>query len=77
MVELECPSCHGARLKEEVLSVYVGDKNIYEITCLSIRDLYKYLDNLELTEEQAQISELIVKEIEDRLTFLTNVGLDY
>ena len=77
MVELECPSCHGARLKEEVLSVYVGDKNIYEITCLSIRDLYKYLDNLELTEEQAQISELIVKEIKDRLTFLTNVGLDY
>ncbi len=77
MIELECPTCHGTRLKDEVLSVKVGKLNIYELTCLSIRDIYEYLDKLKLTVEQEQIANLLLKEIKNRLSFLINVGLDY
>lgn len=77
MIELECPTCHGARLKDEVLSVLVGDKNIYEATSLSIRDLYSFLDTLKLSKEKEQIASLLIKEIKDRLSFLIDVGLDY
>ena len=77
MIETECPVCHGARLKSDVLSVLINNKNIYEFTCMSISDLFKFLSNLKLTSEQKQISELLIKEILNRLEFLINVGLGY
>ncbi len=77
MTELECPVCHGSRLSRNILSVLVGGKNIYELTSMSIKDIYKFFKNLKLTKEQTQISELIIKEINSRLNFLINVGLEY
>ena len=77
MTELPCPTCHGARLDSSVLSVLVGGKNIYEVTQLSIKDLYHFLKNLKLSKEQKEISNLIIKEINSRLEFLINVGLEY
>ena len=77
MVELECPTCHGARLKEEVLCVKVGGINIFEMTNLSIKRLYEFFDKLKLTKEQEQISYLLIKSIKERLSFLINVGLEY
>ena len=77
MVELTCPTCKGTRLKDSLLSVLVGTKNINEATRLSIKELYDYLDDLKLTEEQEAISNLLIKEIKDRLSFLINVGLEY
>ncbi len=77
MIEQECSVCHGSRLKSDVLSVLINGKNIYEATCLSISDLYKFMSNLKLTSEQKQISDLLVKEIINRLEFLNNVGLGY
>jgi excinuclease ABC subunit A len=77
MMELECPTCHGSRLTSSVLSVLVGDKNIYQMTQLSIGDMYEYLTKLKLTKEQNEIANLILKEINSRLKFLINVGLDY
>ena len=77
MIEQECPLCHGTRLKEEILNVYINKKNIYDMTALSISDLYKFMNNLKLTKEQQTISELLVKEICNRLEFLNNVGLGY
>jgi len=77
MNEIECPSCHGARLMDSVLSVLVGKKNIYEVTQLSILDLKEFINHLKLSEEQKEISDIIIREINDRLNFLINVGLDY
>ena len=77
MVEQQCSMCHGARLRDDVLSVLVNGKNIYEATSLSISELYKFMSQLKLNEEQKQISELLVKEILNRLEFLNNVGLGY
>ncbi|MBQ3436285.1 MAG: excinuclease ABC subunit UvrA [Bacilli bacterium] len=77
MVELECETCHGARLNNDVLCIKVGDKNIHEVTEMSIKELIPFFDNLKLTEEQKEIAELILKEIKDRLAFLANVGLEY
>ena len=77
MTELECPTCHGARLANHVLCVYIGNKNIYEMTKLSIGDMYDFLNKLKLTREQEEIAELILKEIKSRLSFLINVGLAY
>jgi len=77
MVEHTCETCHGARLKNEVLQVYIGDKNIYELCCMSIKDSLNYLKNLKLDEEKRKIAELVLKEIINRLTFLSNVGLEY
>ena len=77
MTELPCSCCHGARLKDEVLSVKVGKLNIHEITNLSIRDLISFFDKLKLNKEQEEISHLIIKEIKERLNFLKNVGLEY
>ena len=77
MVELECPTCKGARLKEEVLSVKINNKNIYEVTEMSIKNLYDFMQNLKLSEEKKEISKMIVQEISNRLSFLINVGLDY
>lgn len=77
MTESICPSCKGARLNDSVLAVLVGKKNIYDITKLSIRDLYEFLATLKLSKEQKEISDLIIKEINSRLSFLINVGLEY
>ena len=77
MMELECPVCHGARLKESVLNVLINKKNIYEMTQMSIGELLDFIKNLKLNKEQQEISNLIIKEIINRLEFLKNVGLDY
>lgn len=77
MMELPCGTCGGARLKNSVLSVLVGKKNIFEVTNLSIKDLKKFLSNLRLNKEQREISSIILKEINSRLDFLINVGLEY
>ncbi len=77
MIEMECPVCHGKRLKDNILSVYINKKNIYDMTAMSIEELYNFMKSLKLTKEQAQISELLVKEICNRLEFLNNVGLGY
>ncbi|MCI8778461.1 MAG: excinuclease ABC subunit UvrA [Bacilli bacterium] len=77
MTELECPTCKGARLDSSVLSVLVGKKNIYELTKLSIRELHNFFKNLKLNKQQTEISELIIKEINSRLEFLINVGIEY
>ncbi len=77
MTDLECPTCHGARLSDDVLCVKINNKNIYEVCCMSIKDLYDFLSNLKLSKEKESISKLILKEILDRLSFLINVGLSY
>lgn len=77
MVETDCPVCHGTRLQDSVLSVYINKENIHTITCKSIGDLYEFFTNLKLSKEKLSISELILKEIKNRLEFLKNVGLSY
>ena len=77
MMELPCTTCGGARLNDSVLAVKVGKKNIYEMTKMSISELYEFIGSLKLNKEQEQIAELILKEIKDRLKFLINVGLSY
>jgi len=77
MIELPCDTCNGARLSESVLNIFVNKKNIYEVTCMSIKDLIEWFNNLKLTETELKISELIIKEIKNRLLFLKNVGLEY
>jgi excinuclease ABC subunit A len=77
MTELTCPTCNGARLSEKVLSVVIGGRNINQVTDLSIRDLHSFLKDVKLTKEQAEISKMVMQEIDSRLTFLINVGLDY
>lgn len=77
MIETICETCHGARLQENVLSVLVGEKNIYEVTCMSIKQLIPFFENIKLTESQKEISDLLIKEILARLNFLKNVGLEY
>ena len=77
MSNSHCHACNGARLKPEILSIKVGDKNINELTEMSIRKIKEYLNNLELNKTQAMIAELILKEIGQRLQFLIDVGLEY
>jgi len=72
-----CPKCKGARLNQEALAVLIGDKNIYEFTTLSIKEELDYLNSIEFSEKDKKISEQIVREIKNRLTFLVDVGLDY
>ncbi len=77
MVENTCPVCKGSRLMNTVLNVLVGNKNIWEVTNMSIKDLRVFFSNLKLNKTQAEISTLLIKEIESRLEFLDNVGLSY
>ncbi len=72
-----CPLCKGRRLKRESLAVTICDKNIYDITSLSIGDLYHFLQEMTLTSQQALIGERILKEIRARIGFLKDVGLEY
>ncbi|HIU77005.1 MAG TPA: excinuclease ABC subunit UvrA [Candidatus Pelethocola excrementipullorum] len=72
-----CPDCHGQRLKATSLGVTVGDKNIFEVTSMSIAKLTDFMTNLQLTEQQNLIGKQILKEIRARIRFLMDVGLDY
>ncbi|UAS71770.1 excinuclease ABC subunit UvrA [Staphylococcus pseudintermedius] len=77
MGEQVCETCHGQRLSREALSVYVAGKNVGEVVEQSIKEALTSYENIELTEQDAQIAHLILKEITSRLAFLNNVGLDY
>ena len=77
MTEAECPTCHGRKLKDTVLAVTVGGKNIIEVTDMSVIQAIDFFRKLELTEREKAISKLITKEIMDRLSFLQTVGLGY
>ena len=77
MTVRECPDCRGKRLKPEVLAVTVGGKNLAELSDMSIREAYAFIDKLGLTEKEQIIGRQIIKEIKARLGFLINVGLDY
>ena len=77
MIEQTCSHCHGARLSDDVLAVKINGKNIYEITCMSIKELLVFFDELKLSDEKMKIAELILNEIKSRLSFLNNVGLSY
>jgi len=72
-----CPVCKGQRLKKESLAVTVAGKNIFEMTDMSIRDLYNFIDQIQLNDFQLAIARHILKEIKTRLSFLVDVGLDY
>ena len=72
-----CPRCHGARLKDESLAVTVGGKNIKEVSDMSIGDARRFFHELKLTEREAFIAKQVLKEINSRLGFLVDVGLDY
>ena len=75
MGEVTCPHCNGDRLNEQALSVLVGTLNIQDLTKLSIKDILTYINNLNLTPNQQEISKLILKEISNRLTFLLDAWL--
>jgi excinuclease ABC subunit A len=77
MREISCEKCHGARLKPEVLAVTIGDKNISQICELSIADCATFLKQIKLNKREAQIAERVLKEVNARLGFLLDVGLDY
>jgi excinuclease ABC subunit A len=77
MREVPCPACGGARLRPEVLAVTVGERSIAEVCDLSIREAHAFLGGLELGEKEAQIAAEVLREIEARLGFLLDVGLDY
>ena len=72
-----CKTCKGQRLKKEALAVTVGEKNIAEVTALSIRNLQEFLENLKLTETQQLVGNQVLKEIRARVGFLVSVGLEY
>ena len=77
MSECDCDECKGARLKPEVLAVTVGNKNINQLTDMPINKIKEYLDNLKLSKKDAMIAETILKEMNKRLQFLMDVGLEY
>lgn len=77
MKECDCPECHGRRLRSEYLAVTVGSKNISEITDFSVKKSLEFFSRLELKEQEKLIGERIIKEIEERLSFLNSVGLGY
>ncbi|MEF9983307.1 MAG: excinuclease ABC subunit UvrA [Oscillospiraceae bacterium] len=77
MSSVPCPDCHGHRLKKESLSVLVGGKNISELTNMSIVEAFEFIESIEFTEKEKHISEQIIKEIKERLSFLKSVGLEY
>ena len=77
MSNSHCPTCNGARLKKEILSIKIGEKNINELTQMSIDKIKSFLENLQLNKTEALISDMILKEINQRLQFLIDVGLEY
>jgi len=77
MAEKSCPTCKGYRLKEEALAVHINDQHISSVTTYSVVEAIDFFENLELSEKEQQIAQLILKEITDRLEFLKSVGLNY
>ena len=77
MIDSTCPTCDGKRLNEYALTVLIDNKNIFDYTNMSIYNLINTLENINLTDQQREISRLVIKEILDRLKFLKNVGLEY
>ena len=77
MSSIECPDCHGARLKKEALAVTVGGLNIYEFCQLPVGEELRFINELQLTDREQMIAGQVLKEIKNRLGFLVNVGLDY
>ena len=77
MSMIECATCHGRRLKDEVLAVTVGGMSIHDVSCLSVKDAIAFFETLELNTTNTEIAEQILKEINARLNFLKNVGLEY
>jgi len=77
MNQVDCAECGGTRLKKEALAVTINDKNIFDVTNLSIKETAVFFENLSLTSQQEQIAHQILKEVRQRLQFLVNVGLDY
>ncbi len=77
MTESDCQTCHGARLKNTSLSVKIGEKNINELTSMSIYQIKDYINSLQLTKKEELIAEQIIKELNKRLQFLIDVGLEY
>ena len=77
MSNMHCDECNGARLKKEILCIKIGGKNINELTDMSIRHIQEFLRNIELTDSQKMIAEMILKEVDARLQFLIDVGLEY
>jgi excinuclease ABC subunit A len=77
MAQQKCPKCKGNRLKPETLAIFINDKHIGDVTKLSIAEAYDFFETLQLTEKQMNIARLILREIQERLGFLINVGLDY
>ena len=77
MSESDCPTCNGARLKKESLSVKIGSKNIKQLTDMSIVDIKNFISNLKLSAKDRMIAEQILKELDKRLQFLIDVGLEY
>lgn len=73
----DCPVCHGKRLKEKVLNIKINNKNIFDVSSMSISEAIKFFGNLSLSHKEQLISEQILKEINDRLHFLEDVGLGY
>jgi len=74
---IPCPACKGARLKEEMLWVRIGDLNIHQVTEMTIAECYRFFDQISLPEKEREIARAILKEIASRLKFLIDVGLDY
>lgn len=77
MIDTACPTCQGKRLNEAALSVYINDYNFYDLTKLSIDNAYKAVNELKLNKREEFISHMIIKEVKERLQFLSNVGLGY
>ena len=77
MSESVCSACNGARLSQEALAIKINDKNIYEVTNMSIAEGYEFFKNLKLTKVQKEIAKLVLLEIQSRYQFLNNVGLEY
>ena len=77
MAEILCPVCHGKKLNEKALSVKVGGNDIITLTDMAVKDIIKYIDQLQLNKTDEKISEMVLKEVVERLSFLDNVGLNY
>jgi excinuclease ABC subunit A len=77
MNNIPCHDCGGARLRKEALSVTINDKNIKELTALSIREIKRFFENIKLSQREELVARQILKEVKERLSFLVNVGLDY